>query len=114
MLLSSIGGFTKKETALIRSSCGEEKAFHESCRWYRENGEDEKLRKKLEDFYALLEDFRQQAAFTPIHELLWYIFDVTGYAEEAAAMPAGEQRAQNLKMLVQKAWDYENQLPRPL
>lgn len=30
------------------------------------NGEDEKLRKKLEDFYALLEDFRQQAAFTPI------------------------------------------------
>ena len=107
VLLSSIGGFTKKETALIRSSCGEEKAFHESCRWYRENGEDEKLRKKLEDFYALLEDFRQQAAFTPIHELLWYIFDVTGYAEEAAAMPAGEQRAQNLKMLVQKAWDYE-------
>ena len=107
VLLSSIGGFTKKETALIRSSCGEEKAFHESCRWYRENGEDEKLRKKLENFYALLEDFRQQAAFTPIHELLWYIFDVTGYAEEAAAMPAGEQRAQNLKMLVQKAWDYE-------
>ena len=107
VLLSSIGGFTKKETALIRSSCGEEKAFHESCRWYRENGEDEKLRKKLEDFYALLEDFRQQTAFTPIHELLWYIFDVTGYAEEAAAMPAGEQRAQNLKMLVQKAWDYE-------
>ena len=107
VLLSSIGGFTKKETALIRSSCGEEKAFHESCRWYRENGEDEKLQKKLEDFYALLEDFRQQAAFTPIHELLWYIFDVTGYAEEAAAMPAGEQRAQNLKMLVQKAWDYE-------
>ena len=73
VLLSSIGGFTKKETALIRSSCGEEKAFHESCRWYRENGEDEKLRKKLEDFYVLLEDFRQQAAFTPIHELLWYI-----------------------------------------
>ena len=107
VLLSSIGCFTKKETALIRSSCGEEKAFHESCRWYRENGEDEKLRKKLEDFYALLEDFRQQAAFTPIHELLWYIFDVTGYAEEAAVMPAGEQRAQNLKMLVQKAWDYE-------
>ena len=32
---------------------------------------------------------------------------MTGYAEEAAAMPAGEQRAQNLKMLVQKAWDYE-------
>lgn len=31
VLLSSIGGFTKKETALIRSSCGEEKAFHESC-----------------------------------------------------------------------------------
>lgn len=32
---------------------------------------------------------------------------MTGYAEEAAVMPAGEQRAQNLKMLVQKAWDYE-------
>lgn len=107
VLLSSIGGFSKKETALIKSSAGEEKTFHESCRWYLENGEDEKLCKKLQDFYAMLEDFRQQAAFTPIHELLWYLFDVTGYAEEAAAMPAGEQRAQNLNMLVQKAWDYE-------
>ena len=79
MLLSSIGGFSKKETALIKSSAGEEKTFHESCRWYLENGEDEKLCKKLQDFYAMLEDFRQQAAFTPIHELLWYLFDVTGY-----------------------------------
>ena len=107
VLLSSIGGFSKKETALIKSSAGEEKTFHESCRWYLENGADEKLCKKLQDFYAMLEDFRQQATFTPIHELLWYLFDVTGYAEEAAAMPAGEQRAQNLNMLVQKAWDYE-------
>ena len=64
VLLSSIGGFSEEGDGPDPEQLREKKrAFHESCRWYRENGEDEKLRKKLEDFYALLEDFRQQAAF---------------------------------------------------
>ena len=42
-----------------------------------------------------------------MHELLWRIFDRTGYADYAAAMPGGEQRTANLRMLEEKAAAYE-------
>lgn len=107
VLSSSIGGLSAGELAEIRSSTGEKVSFYERVKAYRENGEQRKLQKKLDDFFEMLNDFRDHVPYLPIHELLWYIFDVTGYEQAVSAMPAGEQRAMNLKMLVQKAWDYE-------
>lgn len=107
VLLSPLGGISEKEAALIKSAGGEERHFFESCLWYAAEGEDEKIRTKLQCFYRMLSDFRSRVPYMPIHELLWYIFDYTGYEDYVSAMPAGEQRVLNLKMLAEKAWDYE-------
>jgi len=114
VLASPLGGFSSKELAIVRSSAKENENFYEACRMYGVCGEDEKIREKMWKFYEQLKDFRAHVPYTPIHELLWYIFDVTGYEAYVSAMPSGEQRALNLKMLVKKAWDYEKSSYRGL
>lgn len=54
-------------------------------------------------FFDMLDEFRSWVPYLPMHELLWRIFDRTGYADYAAAMPGGEQRTANLRMLEEKA-----------
>lgn len=47
------------------------------------------------------------AAYTPVHQLILYILKVTGYEMYVRALPGGNQRGANLRMLVEKAMDYE-------
>ena len=65
---------------------------------------------RLHYFYQLYQKMREKVSDTPIHELLYYIFDVTGYANYVKALPAGRQRAANLNMLLEKAIAYKKQV----
>lgn len=69
--------------------------------------EDLKLKNKLRDFASLLEEMRNLAVYTPVHELILEILRRTGYGNYAKALPNGAQRSANLAMLVEKAMDYE-------
>ena len=62
---------------------------------------------KLTGFWQLLERFRRWSIYLPIHELIYRLYEETGYYDYIAAMPAGETRKANLDMLVEKAADYE-------
>lgn len=62
---------------------------------------------KLEHFFAMLKEFREAASYLSMHELLYRIFDQTGYYDYVSAKPAGEIRRANLDMLVEKAASYE-------
>ncbi|MDO5423691.1 MAG: helicase-exonuclease AddAB subunit AddA [Eubacteriales bacterium] len=106
VLASPIGNFTSRELAVIKSR-KREGDFYTVCKSYLEEGEDEALKAKLGAFFGMLEDFRQKVSYLPMHELLWEIFDRTGYETYAAAMPGGEQRIANLHMLEEKAAAYE-------
>lgn len=106
VMRSPIGGFSDEALAKIRSA-SEERRFYDCCIAYRENGEDAALRLALDAFFGQMEKFREKAAYTPIHLLLWEILDVTGYGAYAAALPAGQQRKANLDMLIEKAIAYE-------
>ncbi len=97
VLHSPIGGLSGGELAAIRSA-HPRLPFYEACM----------QEESLADFFAMLADFRRRAIYTPIHELLWYIYEKTGYAAYAAAMPGGSQRRANLDMLVEKAIAYES------
>ena len=55
----------------------------------------------------MLEHFRSCVPYTPMHELLWKIYEETGYFDYVCAMPAGSQRKANLEMLAEKAAAYE-------
>ena len=106
VMRSPIGGFSDEALAKLRSA-SEERRFYDCCIAYRDNGEDAALRLALDTFFRQMEYFREKAAYTPIHLLLWEILDVTGYGAYAAALPAGRQRKANLDMLVEKAIAYE-------
>lgn len=73
----------------------------------QETEEDAAILKKLQGFLELLEKLSDLAIYLPLHELLYKIFDSTGYYDYVSAMPAGEVRKANLNMLVEKAAAYE-------
>ncbi len=58
-------------------------------------------------FYKTYETLRQKTGELPIHELIMQIFSATGYLDYVSLLPAGQKRAANLKMLVEKAIAYE-------
>ena len=55
----------------------------------------------------MLDDFRQRAAYTPIHKLIMELLEETGYGRYVKALPDGSVREANLLMLVEKAKEYE-------
>lgn len=62
---------------------------------------------ELNPFFEQLKHFRLLASYLPIHELIYRIYEETGYYDYVSAMPAGETRRANLDMLVEKAAEYE-------
>lgn len=114
VLRSPIVGCTAEELAKIRSEYPEG-MLYESVLAYMGEGqlslfadeEKERLKEKLERFQALLEEFRDMALYTPVHQLILRILERTGYGNYARALPDGAQRSANLTMLVEKAMDYE-------
>lgn len=70
-------------------------------------GQERTLYHKLHGFIVLLNEMRDLAVYTPVHELILEILRRTGYGNYAKALPNGAQRSANLAMLVEKAMDYE-------
>ncbi|HTW94098.1 MAG TPA: UvrD-helicase domain-containing protein, partial [Tepidisphaeraceae bacterium] len=79
--------------------------FHEAVRKYAESGNDE-LAAKLRDFLAVLNDWRRRARRQPLAELLWHIYDSTGYLAFCAGLEDGKQRVANLMHLHQRAGQF--------
>lgn len=92
---------------------GQDRGIYGAWRYYLEIYEEEedtgygKLHEKLFFFDNLLTAFRKKAAYLSIHELLYDLYEETGYYDYVSAMPAGEIRRANLDMLVEKAVAYE-------
>lgn len=125
VLTSAIGGATEEKLAWVKSEYPE-KPFWEAIAAYVEEqsaGEDSTdenstdasgAEENRQDQDAIvrcmrqIEHFRKIVPYTSIHELLWKILDETGYEDYVSAMPGGEQRRANLKMLVQKARTFES------
>lgn len=106
ILTSMFARFSSEELAILRSSNGEKSMYDCVC-WYVENGDIKELRERLCEFLTTFENFRNRVPYTAIHVLLWQILEETGYHDYVSALPAGEQRAANLEMLVEKAITFE-------
>lgn len=119
VLKSPIGGMTDEELAHLMavwkkvSKKGQDRGLYGACQHYRKEYADGKdpdgqpLFEKLETFFQMLSQYREKAAHLSIHELLYDLYEGTGYYDYISAMPAGEVRRANLSMLVQKASAYE-------
>lgn len=106
VLASPIGNFTSRELAIIKAAFPD-RPFYECCIGYAQYGQEAALREKLQAFYKQLDGFRQLVNHTSIHEILWKLYDATGFYEYAAAMPGGEIRRGNLDMLIHQAVTFE-------
>ena len=112
VLHSAIGGCNTQELAIIRSKCPDG-MLYESLLAFRDRKTDDRdeeelvLREKISHFIGLLEEMRDLAVYTPVHELIQYILRKTGYGDYVRAIPGGAQRGANLHMLVEKAMEYE-------
>ena len=65
------------------------------------------LYEKADHFLGLLRVFRQTAQQQTLVDLIWQIYDQTGYLDYVGAMPGGHQRQANLHALYQRAHSYE-------
>lgn len=107
VMTSPIVRVSGEELALIKSTY-KELGIYEGSKQYAFYGTDVETKNKLVQFFDMLEKFRKQAVYTPIHELIWTILDDTNYERFVSAMPAGEQRKANLDMLIEKAIVFES------
>ncbi|MBC5711324.1 helicase-exonuclease AddAB subunit AddA [Hungatella sp. L12] len=117
VLKSPIVGATDEELARLMAvfkrtaKKGQDRGIYGAWMYYLENcpeGErDGELYGKLAAFSDELAEYRRIAGYLSIHELLYTIYENTGYYDYIAAMPAGEARQANLDMLVEKASAYE-------
>ncbi len=107
VLTSGLVGVTKEELAKIKIETNET-CFYERVISYLSQGTDELLVAKLRRFLDHLEELRGKVPYVSIYELLRMILEKLGYADYIAALPAGEQRAANIEMLLEKAISFES------
>ncbi|TPR38985.1 helicase-exonuclease AddAB subunit AddA [Apilactobacillus micheneri] len=62
---------------------------------------------KIKVFLDQLTEFRNIAQQHEIVDLIWHIYQATGFLDYVGGMPAGKQRQANLHALYERAFDYE-------
>lgn len=104
VLRSPIGDFTEEELVEIRLADGEG-YFYEAL--MKKSGEGDELGNRALDFINRLNAWRRKSLLMPIDGFIWYLYLETGYYAYASAMPGGVQRGANLRLLFERAKQYE-------
>ena len=106
VLRSSIADFTDNQLIEI-SFVDNKKTFYEKMIQYIENNNNE-LSNKINDFLKKLENWRKLEEYKTLDEIIWQIYVDTGYMNYVSLMPNGKLKVSNLKMLFEKAKQYES------
>ena len=106
VLRSPIGGFTDNELIEIRL---EERngLFYQALETTREKSQNLELKNKVNKFLNMLNDWQLKQEYLSLDELIWYIYESTNYYNFVSSKPNGELKTANLKLLFEKAKDYE-------
>jgi len=106
VMRSSIGGFTDNELVEIRLSDKYDN-FYNTILKAKKNVE-KALREKIDKFLDNLEMWRKEQEYLSLDELIWKIYNDTGYYNYVGLMTNGELRQANLKMLFVRAKQCES------
>lgn len=68
---------------------------------------EEKASGKAGAFLEKLNEWRELSLYLPTDQLIWKLYDDTGYYGIVGAMPGGEQRQANLRILFERAKQFE-------
>ena len=105
VLRSPIGGFTDDDLVNIRLSDKYDN-FYECMQKAKVNVQP-KLRAKIETFLNNIDNWRKEQEYLALDEFIWKIYIDTGYYNYVGLMPNGIQRQANLKVLFERAKQYE-------
>ena len=105
VLRSPIGNFTDNDLVEIRFA-DSNKTFYEALIKSRISA-NENLRNKIDYFLENLETWKEVEKEKPLDELIWQIYQDTNYYNYVGLLSNGELRQANLKMLFEKAKQYE-------
>ena len=109
VLKSPIMGFSAEELSKIRL-IESDKYFYENIIDIAENlskDNSKELIDKCRLFLDKLKVWRRKAIYMPIDEFIWYLYMDTAYYGYVGAMPNGVLRQANLKILFQRAKQFE-------
>ncbi len=105
VLRSSIVGFTTDELAELRLA-ERQVSLYAALKVLAANGSSEAAR-KAGHFLANLHRWRDSSLYTSTDQLIWQLYQETSYYAIVGAMPAGEQRQANLRILFERARQFE-------
>ena len=106
VMLSSLGMFTDDDLLEIRL-CDQNDDFYTTMLKARLSVREE-LREKIDSFLNKIENFREKNGYMDLDELIWTIYEETGFLNYVGLMPNGALRVANLKMLFERAKQYES------
>ena len=105
VLRSNIGKFTDDELIQIRLADKNDDFY--TCMQKARVSVTTELKEKIESFFNNLIKWRKEQEYLALDELIWKIYSDTGYYNYVGLMPNGELRQANLKMLFERAKQYE-------
>ncbi len=106
VMLSCIGMFTEDDLLEIRL-CDQNDDFYMTMLKSRLSVRED-LKEKIDIFLNKVEDFRDKNKYMDLDELIWNIYEETGFLNYVGLMPNGNIRVANLKMLFERAKQYES------
>src|SRR5699024_9908549 len=106
VLRSPIVGLNEEELASIRLA-GQRKPFYDALKQFKNQNNNE-TSTKAANFLEQLERFRLASRQGALSELIWQIYQETGYYDFVGGMPGGRQRQANLRALYDRARGYES------
>ncbi len=107
VMRSIIGDFTDNELIEIRL-CKKDGHYYDSIKEALVANEIKyETKEKLKSFIEKIEKWREEERYLPLNEFIWKIYQETDYYNYVRLMPNGEVRKANLKMLFDRAKEYE-------
>ena len=105
VLRSHIGNFSDDELVEIRLADKYDN-FYTAMQKAKINVSKE-LKEKIDTFFANLEKWRKEKEYLALDEFIWKLYADTHYYTYVGLMPNGDLRQANLKMLFERARQYE-------
>lgn len=104
VLRSPVASFTTDELAELRLA-DRKAALYDALKLLAET--DGKAGQKAADFLRRLEQWRSMSMYMSTHKLIWQLYGDTGYFSLVGAMQDGERKQANLRVLFERALQYE-------
>ncbi len=113
VLRSSIGGFTDNELVEIREDAKNISFYESLTNKYNslkdsKKNDNEDLKNKIENFLNSLKKWQSEEKYMSLDELIWQIYSDTNFYNYVTLLPNGGLRQANLKMLFERAKQYES------